>query len=361
MLNFKCNCTYFLAANSGEGFISLFNELYNPREGWKLYIIKGGPGTGKSSLIRKICQKADEKGYFSNKIICSSDPDSLDGAIIPELKIAICDGTSPHIMDPVFPGVSETIVNLGECWDEHSLCNDSKHIITLTDCNKELHKKCTHYLVAAATAAKDNGKILHSCTDFNKIDNYALRTISKFSSKDSRKGKISKIFINGNTPYGRTVLYESAIEMCENIISITDEYSFISSYLIDKLASYALTKGKNIIVALNPLIPSTEPLHLILPDEKIGFFTSNSQCNFKPYASKNISVKRFSDKDKISTYKNRLMFNKKACDSFTDEAINIIKKAKSVHDELEKYYIKAMDFEKLNSIADMLVTKIFSC
>ena len=353
------NCSYFLAANSGEGFVSLFTELYDPRDGWKLYIIKGGPGTGKSGLMRKICKKAEELGYSHDKILCSSDPASLDAVIIYELKTAVCDGTSPHIMEPLYPGVSETIVNLGECWDEISLKNDAQHILTLTDCNKELHKKSARYLAAAASAAKNNDKIFSACTDFQKIDNFVIRALYKFTSSD-RVTKPRQIFLNGNTPDGKTVMFESALAMCKNIVSISDEYCCISPDVIGKLATFAQTKGLNTVIALDPLIPSS-PLHLILPDEKTGFFTSCSGYNFKAYANKNINATRFIDKDKFSVYKNKVAFNKKVSDSFLDEAINVMQKAKTVHDELEKYYIKAMHFEKLDSKTDKLIKKIFSC
>ena len=95
---------FFLAANSAQGFFSLFNELYEPDEGWKAYIIKGGPGTGKSGLMRKIAQAAEDRGYTVERIICSSDPDSLDAVIIPEKKICFADGTAPHVMEARYPG-----------------------------------------------------------------------------------------------------------------------------------------------------------------------------------------------------------------------------------------------------------------
>lgn len=128
------SASFFMAANSGKGFFSLFDEIHSPREGWKLYVIKGGPGTGKSSLMKKIAEISEEKGYFCERIFCSSDPDSLDGVVIPALKVSIADGTSPHIIEPKYPGVSEKIINLGECWDEKILKKNSEHIFTLVFC-----------------------------------------------------------------------------------------------------------------------------------------------------------------------------------------------------------------------------------
>ena len=35
---------YFLGANTGKGFVSLYEEFCKPESGNFLYVIKGGPG-----------------------------------------------------------------------------------------------------------------------------------------------------------------------------------------------------------------------------------------------------------------------------------------------------------------------------
>ena len=49
----KSDIKYFLAANSCEGFYSVFDKAYLPDGEWRAYIIKGGPGTGKSSFMKR--------------------------------------------------------------------------------------------------------------------------------------------------------------------------------------------------------------------------------------------------------------------------------------------------------------------
>ena len=119
---------FFMATNTPDGFYSLFKELYDPYSDWKMYIIKGGPGTGKSTIIKAVAAQAELKGLFTEIIHCSSDPQSLDAVIIPEIKVAVADGTSPHIINPVFPGVCEHTVDLSCCWNSDLLKNDSSKI-----------------------------------------------------------------------------------------------------------------------------------------------------------------------------------------------------------------------------------------
>ena len=41
---------YFAAANTYKGFISYFDTVFDPEKVSRLYVLKGGPGTGKTAL-----------------------------------------------------------------------------------------------------------------------------------------------------------------------------------------------------------------------------------------------------------------------------------------------------------------------
>lgn len=91
---------YFLGANSPAGFYSLYDHLLPPEEARAIYILKGGPGCGKSTLMRKIGAWAEEAGLETEYILCSGDPDSLDAVILPGRDVAIVDGTAPQGVVP---------------------------------------------------------------------------------------------------------------------------------------------------------------------------------------------------------------------------------------------------------------------
>ena len=89
---------FFLGANTPQGFVSRFEQLSDADAGWRTFVIKGGPGCGKSSMMKKIAEKLMESQNNIELIHCSSDADSLDGVIIPGLKVSIADGTMPHVV-----------------------------------------------------------------------------------------------------------------------------------------------------------------------------------------------------------------------------------------------------------------------
>ncbi len=86
----------FLGANTPEGFYSLFDELIDFENAKDVFILKGGPGTGKSGFMKRCGQDFEKENYSVEYCYCSSDPMSLDAVIIKEKGIAFVDGTAPH-------------------------------------------------------------------------------------------------------------------------------------------------------------------------------------------------------------------------------------------------------------------------
>lgn len=95
------NIQYFLGANSPRGFYSLYDQLIPIETAAAVYILKGGAGCGKSTLMRKVAQAAENAGIEVEYILCSGDPASLDAVIFPDLGVALVDGTAPHAAAPL--------------------------------------------------------------------------------------------------------------------------------------------------------------------------------------------------------------------------------------------------------------------
>ncbi len=86
----------FPGGNTGQGFYSFYDYIID-QDATRIFVIKGGPGVGKSTFMRKIGEEMLERGYDVEFHCCSSDNGSLDGVVIPAIRVALLDGTAPHI------------------------------------------------------------------------------------------------------------------------------------------------------------------------------------------------------------------------------------------------------------------------
>ena len=350
--------TTFLGANTPAGFSSLFDELYNPyKSSGTAYIIKGGPGTGKSSLMRKVAVYAQSKGYDTECVICSSDPDSLDGLIIPEKGICMADGTSPHVVEPQFPGAVENIINMGAFWDKKKLHEKADEIRALTIENSMYHRRSARFLSAAGSVADDMQRTLDASINRDKINSFAVRFCSREmpKKKDCIPGKKIRRYISGITPKGLIFLDETVKALASRIIGIEDEYAAVSGILTERIGECAIKNGYDVIFCRCPMKPKECSEHIIIPEVGLAVITMKAEHKTKLAADRLIHAKRFLDQGAVASHKNRLSFNKKVSIELIEQSIAFLRKAKAVHDDLERCYIENMDFAGINKFCDEFV------
>ena len=166
----------FAGANTPDGFVGYYDRLVDMYNLEKLYILKGGSGIGKSTFIRKFADAFAQldRDFF----VCSGDPKSLDGVIIPDAKVGMIDGTHPHMVDPIYPGIIDEIVNLGEFIIPDNKI-DKRTLANLRE------QKARHYndAFASLSAAREIHykieELYKGAVDFEAIDEKLKQIISK--------------------------------------------------------------------------------------------------------------------------------------------------------------------------------------
>ncbi len=354
MENYK---KYFLAANSCEGFLSYFGNSYNPKDGWRCYIIKGGPGTGKSSFMKKVAVFAESKGEEYILCPCSSDPKSLDAVILPNKKTVILDGTAPHVIDPAYPAVCEEILNFGQFWNSDKLENTDR-VIEITDQNKALHKSVSKYLKAAGQIMLDSYKLALSCTKKAEVKAFSDKLIKKHIPKKNGIPYEWVRFIGGITPEGIISYPETVTNECDNIIVISDRYRACSNIIMNEVRNYCLINGYEIITLKNPFLPSVIIDHIIIPELNLAFVTETEDLYFNTSARR-IHSRRFTSNKLLHSNTERLKLNKKITKSLLATATGILKEAKAVHDKLEKHYIGIMNYDELEAFTNKFCNMLF--
>ena len=348
---------FFLAANSGEGFVSYFAESYVPGE-YRAYIIKGGPGTGKSSFMKFMAAKAIDKGYSVVLCPCSSDPDSLDGVIIEDTKTVFLDGTAPHVVEPRLPGACENIIDLGRFWDSDKLYESRFEISEAATLNSRLHKTAAAYLSAAGEVIYDNYKISKCFTDRNAALKYALKLCKKHLPEKAQKESREFVrFIGGVTPKGVMAFTGSITERYKNIVVIEDKFGGASGEIMKYIRAAAKSVGYNLITVKNHFLPNELIDHILIPELSLAFVRESEYVSFNTDARR-IHARRFTQKQIEKKYRGRMLFNRKIARQLLLGAAATLKNAKDAHDVLEKYYIEAMDFKAISEYAAKTAEKL---
>lgn len=147
----------FLGAATPKGavdFIDNLTENLNNR-----YFIKGRPGSGKSTMMKKIAAAVEERGYDTEMYHCGFDPNSVDMVIVRELDFAIFDSTAPHEYFPNRP--SDRIIDLyEEIIEEGTDEKNATKINEVADQYSTLMKRATRYL-AESKQYKDQIETLY--------------------------------------------------------------------------------------------------------------------------------------------------------------------------------------------------------
>ena len=172
----------FMGANTADGFVGWFDEIVDNYDLKKIYIIKGGSGVGKSTLIRRFAEGLQKihKTLTIDYLMCSADPSSYDGAIIHELGVAIMDGTSPHITDPKYPGVVEEIVDLAQFIDKAKVGATKEVFKEIMSKRRDCFLRAYDELKKARELHRKVEAFMTPAVDFERVDEVMEKLVSYY-------------------------------------------------------------------------------------------------------------------------------------------------------------------------------------
>lgn len=344
----------FPGAITGDGFLPLFDYII-PKEVNRIFCLKGGPGVGKSSFMKKIAREFANRGYDLELHYCSSDPTSLDGVVIKELNVVLLDATAPHIVEPKLPGAVDEIVNFGEFWDEEVIEKKRGEIEKTNFKVKEGYERTFKFLKAVVPFYLDIEEKKHKCSDeveFNRLVDEISSEI--FGDLEFREEKPYERHLYGSsvTPLGYLDYSDSTFEGVSNVYYLNGDIDLNRSEFLKRISRRALEKGYDVELYHFPLIRDRlQSVYIVQLD--ILFTTSYL------FEDRNtVDLKACIDKGRLKEYESDIEEDKEIIDFLMKNAIANLKRAKYSHDEIEQYYIPAMDFKKVEQLKDEIINRI---
>ena len=326
----------FAAANSGHGFYSFYASVFEGKEVQKRYIIKGGPGTGKSSFMRSVAEAAAERGMSVEEYRCSSDPASLDGVVL-DGRIVLLDGTAPHAVEPELAGVRDELINLGEFWDAERLCENHNEVVAYTALKSHAYRRGYRYLSAAMAVEAAGAELVLPAVREKKLRAAARRMMAEIpdgGGASIRAGLADSIGMRGRVRF-------AAYEQEAKKLYIVDDYFGTGSLFLAALIAEGERKGLSMRVSYEPVNPEL-PDALLLMDSGVCFVLGE---HTEREPDGRINMKRFVDQEKLSPKKAEYRAGRRLCDALIEEALGALREAGRYHMELERIYSSCMDFE----------------
>lgn len=343
---------YYAGGNTGKGFYNLFDSNLKGLD--RLFILKGGPGTGKSSLMKKLANEWNNKGYDIEMIHCSSDNESIDGVIIPKLKFGIVDGTSPHVIEPSAPGVIDEYVNLGLAWNREMLSQNKESIINL---QAELSSafKAAYDSFAQSLSEHDvlEDIYIHEM-DFNKANQLSEDFINKaFGDKSLNKTPdIRHRFLGAATPKGAVDFIPNITEGLQRRFFIKGRAGTGKSTFLKKVVTAAEERGFDTEVYHCGFDPNSLDM-VVVRELSFAIFDSTDPHEYFPERDGDEIIDIYDAAVTPGTDERFELEIKDAHKKYKEkmrEGTSFLAKAKALHDQLEHFYIEAMDFSKIDEI-----------
>ena len=345
---------YFASANSGRGFESYFDRIFDISDFKKIYILKGGPGTGKSTIMRRMCEVAVKCGLEFEQILCSSDPDSLDGVIIssPRGRIGILDGTAPHTRDTLSPGAVDEMIDLGRFWDSAILEMHRKTILELQNKKREAYANSYSILRSALVYLNRKNTILRECLNKHKLEDAVTRILGHKCTPEADP-RISYKLSHAISAKG-----ECSCDLYENMYDRS--FAVYGSHgaafaVLEEIRLFAETHKQNITVSPSPLCPDILD-GISVDSSRISFYDAGK---YKPTeGQKAINSERFLIQDKIKEAKPTLRMLTKLYEDAMACAYTELSRSRTYHFGLEEIYTSAVNFEKMNILKEYLAQNI---
>lgn len=343
----------FPGGNTCLGFYSFYDNIIDDNAA-HIFVLKGGPGVGKSTFMKRIGADLLELGFDLEYHWCSSDSESLDAVVVPALNVALLDGTAPHVVDPRYPGAVDEIVNLGEYWDQAKLKTCKQEIIALSKKVRRHFASAYRSLRMARVARDEEECFREEGVKFQEFHHLVGNLFRQIFGQEIAWGKGTPrerhLFAWALTPQG--IVHHLPTVLC-NITSLYviqgDPGSGKESIFLE-LAGFAYRSGAAVEVyhcAFNPALIDL----IVLPDRQTAVLNLFPELSFDPATLPDLKNHEITDCNTcldatvLKDYEKEMSEARELFRGCFDRAMHYLQEESRVHGEMERYYLEAMDFE----------------
>lgn len=337
----------FAGGNTKNGFVNLYNNVIDRRSCKRLYIIKGGSGVGKSTMLKKIAAKVKAKTKDIEYFHCSADIGSLDGVRFPELNTAMLDGTNPHVVEPVYIKMSDYTVDLSPYIDGEKLKTAKPKLAKLLDGKAKCYERA-YSLIKSAGIVFDSIADTYSKNIITTEMENVLAALQGYI-KTSKKRQNRKLFSGAITGEGEVYLGGELDGL--SVVRLLGD-SIAASCVLGALAERLAHESHSLTYFYAPI--GTDYIYELEVDGKV-LFTVNTTIGTTGAKHEADIMRTITPNSSDENYIKSCYDHYKALIGAASDCLSY---AKEYHNGIEELYIPCVNFEGVDAETEKIAADI---
>jgi hypothetical protein len=351
---------FFAASNSAKGFYSRYAMLFEHPTA-RLYLIKGGPGSGKSRLLWDMVTAAESAGFSAELYLCSSDPTSLDAVHLAHpdgREVIALDATAPHNMDVMRPGVREQLIDLGAFWDQELLLSRRAEIERLMQQKEGQYAAAYRYLGAAGLCHENVQSMVAPLIRTDAMQRLAHRCVAGAMEKASKREVTHKHICTDSLGMKGRVALPTLERHAKRRGSFAACHG-LQYRVLEEIRREGERRGASMILSHHPIYPDCLDAVFFMNSGVLFTTREVSEGGVEEGYSRDFRLRHLVEADGLRQVRGELRALQKLQQTLLERAESCLAAAAEAHFALESIYGAAMDFSAKEEYSRRLILQLF--
>ena len=260
------------------------------------------------------------------------------------------------MVDPIHPGAVDEILNMGVALNTDDLSLHKREIIDVCKNISNNFQRAYRFLYSAKSIHDDWSKLNSKALDYSKIVTITESLKEEiFNKQKAGFGDERHLFATAFTPDGIITFAKELTFDLKHKFVLKGGPGFSKTTILAEIGKLAQKKGYFVEYMHDPFIPERIE-HIIIPEISTCVVTEN-EISQNSFDGKVYNIEDYCNKSVLLSNKEYVDYDKKIFYELTNKALHFISEAHKLHDDLESYYINAIDFKTLDKIYDEVIQK----